>query len=57
MRVKQIIFDFDGVILDSHIIKTKAFYELFRKFGLTTAKKSRLHHLKNTGVSRNIKFS
>ena len=26
MKIKQIIFDFDGVIINSHKIKTKAFF-------------------------------
>ena len=36
----QIIFDFDGVILKSHNIKTEGFYFIFKKFGHIVAKKS-----------------
>ena len=32
--IRAIIFDFDGVILDSVDIKTKAFARLFQEFGL-----------------------
>tara|TARA_B100001250_G_C19561558_1_gene683539 strand:+ start:164 stop:805 length:642 start_codon:yes stop_codon:yes gene_type:complete len=56
MQIKQIIFDFDGVILNSHKIKTKAFYKLFKKYGHKNAKKAVKYHLNNTGVSRFVKF-
>ena len=56
MKIKQIIFDFDGVILNSHIVKTNAFYYVFRKFGEPIAKAAKKHHLKNTGISRIRKF-
>ena len=32
--IKSIIFDFDGVILDSTEIKTKAFAEIYKKHGI-----------------------
>ncbi len=56
MQIKQIIFDFDGVILNSHKIKTKAFYKLFKKYGHKNAKNAVKYHLNNTGVSRFVKF-
>ncbi|EJT2953629.1 HAD hydrolase-like protein, partial [Campylobacter coli] len=31
-NIKNIIFDFDGVILDSVELKTQAFAELFKEF-------------------------
>ena len=37
----QIIFDFDGVIINSHKIKTKAFYEIFKSYGKKIATKAR----------------
>ena len=56
MKVEQIIFDFDGVILDSHRIKTKTFYNLFSEYGFNIAKQVKLYHLQNSGISRKIKF-
>ena len=51
-----IVFDFDGVILNSHLVKTKAFYNTFKKFGKNKALKAKNVHLKNAGISRYIKF-
>ncbi len=53
---KAIILDFDGVILESVDIKTKAFKELFKEYpehldGIAE------YHLKNGGLSRYKKFS
>ena len=55
MIVKIIIFDFDGVILESMDIKTNAFRELFNDYPehLDTIVK---YHIKNGGVSRYKKF-
>ena len=52
----QIIFDFDGVILKSHNIKTEGFYFIFKKFGHIVAKKAQNYHKKNIGISRLKKF-
>ena len=56
MKKIQIIFDFDGVILASHKIKTQAFYEIFLPFGKKIATRVKNYHLKNIGVSRYKKF-
>ena len=56
MKFDQIIFDFDGVILDSHRVKTEAFYQIFKKYGKKIAIKSKNYHIKNSGISRYIKF-
>lgn len=53
---KNVIFDFDGVILNSHKVKTDGFYELFKKYGKTIGEKSKKFHLKNIGKSRYYKF-
>jgi HAD superfamily hydrolase (TIGR01549 family) len=53
---KNIIFDFDGVILNSHKVKTNAFYDLFKKYGKKLAEKSKSYHLKNIGKNRYYKF-
>lgn len=56
MQFDQIIFDFDGVILNSHNIKTNAFYKLFSPYGKKIAKQAKSYHQKNQGISRYIKF-
>ena len=49
----EIVFwDFDGVIKDSVDIKTRAFENLFLPFGSSVARRVRIHHEKNGGVSR-----
>lgn len=50
------LLDFDGVVLDSADIKTDAFYELYKPYGLGVAKKAKEFHIKNQGVSRFKKF-
>ncbi len=54
--IKAIIFDFDGVIVESVDIKTTAFAKLFEREGGKVVKKVVEHHLANTGVSRYEKF-
>jgi phosphoglycolate phosphatase-like HAD superfamily hydrolase len=53
---KYIIFDFDGVILDSVDIKTEAFATLYSEFGPEIVSKVVAHHKKNGGISRFEKF-
>ena len=50
--IKAIIFDFDGVIVESLDIKTNAFPKLFEQEGEDVIKKIIDYHLKNAGVSR-----
>ena len=52
----NIIFDFDGVIVNSHKIKTKAFFETFKSYGKKIANASQKFHKKNIGRSRYYKF-
>ena len=52
----QIIFDFDGVIFNSHKIKTNAFYEVFKSYGKKIAIKAKRFHQNNIGKSRYFKF-
>lgn len=54
--IKAIIFDFDGVIVESVDIKTKAFARLFEHEGRVVVEKVVDYHLKNGGVSRFDKF-
>ena len=55
--LKSIIFDFDGVILDSVDIKGDAFYELFALEGIGLQKISKDYHYKNLGISRYKKIN
>ncbi len=51
-NIKNIIFDFDGVILDSVELKTQAFAELFQEFPEDKVQKLLKFHLQNGGISR-----
>lgn len=53
--IKAIIFDFDGVILESADIKTEAFKELFSEHA-SKIKEIVDYHLLNGGISRYVKF-
>ena len=52
--LKAIVFDFDGVIIESFDIKTQAFWELFRDSD--KVEKIVEYHKQNGGVSRYKKF-
>lgn len=52
MAIKNIFFDFDGVLADSVHVKTQAFYDLYKPFGEEVAQKVKAHHLLNGGISR-----
>lgn len=56
MRIKNIFFDFDGVIKDSTRVKSDAFYALYEPFGKEIAQKVVEHHQLHGGVSRFEKF-
>lgn len=56
MRIKNVFFDFDGVIKDSTRVKSDAFYQLYEPFGKEIAEKVVAHHQANGGVSRFEKF-
>jgi len=55
--IRAIIFDFDGVILDSVDIKTKAFARLFEEHGLEVVEQVVAYHLAQCGISRFRKFA
>lgn len=55
-KYKAFFFDFDGVIVDSLDIKTKAFGELFSKYGKDISKGVMDYHRNNGGISRYEKF-
>ena len=54
--IKNIFFDFDGVILDSVDCKTQAFEAMYVKYGQEIANQVKRYHLENGGVSRFEKF-
>lgn len=56
MPTKALLFDFDGVILDSLNVKTQAFYDMYLPYGKDIAEKAAQHHLEHGGVSRYEKF-
>ena len=56
MKWQAVFFDFDGVILDSVNVKTKAFGKMFSKHGPEIEGKVIKYHLENGGVSRFDKF-
>ena len=51
-KYSALIFDFDGVILDSVSIKTEAFAELYLQYGKIIQNKVVQYHLKHGGISR-----
>jgi phosphoglycolate phosphatase-like HAD superfamily hydrolase len=56
-KIRAIVFDFDGVILESAEVKTEAFCELYAEHGPDIVAKVRAHHLANLGISRFKKFA
>lgn len=53
---KTLIFDCDGVILDSNKVKTQAFFNAALPYGDTAAKALVRYHTANGGISRYRKF-
>lgn len=53
---QAIIFDFDGVVVESGKIKTQAFAELYRPYGKDIVAKVVQFHDQNGGMSRYRKF-
>jgi len=53
--IKAIVFDFDGVILESARVKTEAFRELFSDYP-EHVEAITAYHEKNGGISRFVKF-
>jgi len=56
MNLKNILWDFDGVILESVQAKTEAFRELYKCYGEEISDQVVEHHLSNGGMSRFEKF-
>ncbi len=55
---KSIVFDCDGVVLDSNIVKTKAYFRTAKNLGATDKQAQALvdYHVKLGGISRYHKF-
>lgn len=56
MNIKNIFFDFDGVIAESVSAKTDAFKEMYLPYGEEIANQVVEYHINNGGVSRFEKF-
>lgn len=52
-----LVFDCDGVVLDSNKVKTEAFYQATLPYGKAAAQAMVDHHVANGGVSRYKKFA
>jgi phosphoglycolate phosphatase-like HAD superfamily hydrolase len=53
---EAIIFDFDGVVVESGDIKTQAFVNLYREYGDEIMAEVAQYHCRNGGMSRYHKF-
>ncbi|HKX53088.1 MAG TPA: HAD family hydrolase [Nitrosospira sp.] len=53
---QAIIFDFDGVVVESGEIKTQAFANLYQEYGETVMAEVAKYHVLNGGMSRYHKF-
>lgn len=54
--IKAVIFDFDGVILESASIKTEAFAEVVKDYPKPQAEAFVAYHRDHMGISRHVKF-
>ena len=57
-KYKTIVFDCDGVVLDSNVVKTEAYFRTAKNLGHTDAQAQALvdYHVKLGGISRYHKF-
>lgn len=55
-HIAAVVFDCDGVLLDSMAVKTEAFGELFRTWGDDAAEMMIRYHVDNGGMGRYEKF-
>jgi HAD superfamily hydrolase (TIGR01549 family) len=54
--IRAIAFDFDGVLVESVDVKTRAYAYLFKEYGQDVVSKVVDYHIKNGGVSRFVKL-
>jgi len=55
-QFKTLIFDCDGVVLDSNKVKSTAFYNAALSYGKDAADELVTYHQNNGGISRYVKF-
>lgn len=55
-QYQTLVFDCDGVILNSNKIKTQAFYDVVKDYGHEPAQALVDYHVQNGGISRYAKF-
>ncbi|MCX7628278.1 MAG: HAD hydrolase-like protein [Methylophilaceae bacterium] len=55
-RYRSLVFDCDGVILDSNTVRAQAFYNAALPYGQQHAQALRDYHIAHGGVSRYVKF-
>lgn len=55
-KYKTLVFDCDGVVLDSNKVKTEAFYQAALSYGKAAADALVSYHVRHGGVSRYKKF-
>lgn len=53
---RTLVFDCDGVVLDSNLVKTQAFYDTALPYGIEAARQIVEYHTVRGGVSRYKKF-
>lgn len=56
MQYQTLVFDCDGVVLNSNKIKTQAFYDAAKSYGHEPAQALLNYHVLNGGISRYKKF-
>ena len=56
LKYKTLVFDCDGVVLDSNKVKTDAFYKVALPYGEKAAQVLVDYHIANGGISRYKKF-
>src|SRR5690554_4976626 len=56
-QYKTLVFDCDGVVLNSNKVKTQAFYTAALPYGEAAAQSFVAYHIANGGVSRYAKFA
>ena len=55
-KYQTLVFDCDGVVLNSNKVKTQAFYEATKYYGHEPAQALVDYHVANGGISRYLKF-
>lgn len=55
-QYQTLVFDCDGVVLNSNKIKTQAFYDVAKVYGHEPAQAFKDYHIQNGGISRYVKM-